>query len=202
MQFVNEALESQDESQEMITAIDEDGRLYPIEKMDAHVKNVPHLAISVFIFHDGKLLIQQRASHKYHSGNLWANTCCSHPRWQESPDICASRRITEELGFSANIKFFGKIDYAADVGRSLFENESAYCYVGTMPDNTSINNFNKDEVKALRWIGLDRLRDEVKSKPQSYTQWIRIYVLKHFELLSEAAMKHDDGLITTSSRCY
>jgi len=191
MQLVNEALEGQ----EMITAIDEDGSFYPIEKLDAHVKNVPHLAISVFIFHDGELLIQQRAPHKYHSGNLWANTCCSHPRWQESPDSCASRRIAEELGFSANINFFGKIDYAADVGGSLFENESAYCYVGTMPKNTSINNFNKDEVRALRWIGLDRLRDEVKSTPQNYTQWIRIYVLKHFDLLYDAAINHKNTVM-------
>jgi len=175
---------------DMITAIDEDGSFYPIEKMDAHVQNVPHLAVSVFLFRDGKLLLQQRASHKYHSGDLWANTCCSHPRWQESPDTCASRRIGEELGFSAEITLFGKIDYAADVGHSLFENESAFCYVGAISANTPIDNFNTDEVKALRWIDLDCLRKEVTLKPQSYTEWIRIYVLKHFELLNEAALNH------------
>jgi len=179
-------------NQEMITAIDKDGGLYPIEKMDAHVKNVPHQAISVFLFQRGKLLLQQRASHKYHSGGLWANTCCSHPRWQESPDICATRRISEELGFSAEVTFFGKIDYAADVGGELFENESAFCYVGTMPDKTSVENFNKEEVKAVRWIDLETLRKEVTQNPQSYTQWIRIYVLKHFDLLHQAALNQSN----------
>lgn len=190
MPIVSESVEGQ----EMITAINEDGSLYPIEKLDAHVRNVPHQAISVFLFHEGKLLLQQRASHKYHSGNLWANTCCSHPRWQESPDSCAERRIAEELGFSAKIKFIGTIDYAADVGNSLYENESAFCYVGTFPDNTAIDEFNQDEVQAVRWIDLDSLRMEVTSKPQRYTQWIRIYVLKHFELLNAAAMEHSKNV--------
>ena len=42
--------------------------------------------------------MQQRADGKYHSGGLWANTCCSHPRWNESLDDCAHRRQFEELG--------------------------------------------------------------------------------------------------------
>jgi len=176
--------------EEMITAIDENGGLYPIGKMHAHVENVPHLAISVFLFHRGKLLLQQRATQKYHSGGLWANTCCSHPRWQESPDSCAKRRISEELGFAAPVQFFGKINYAADVGGDLFENESAFCYVGTMPDNTRLDNFDEKEVKAVRWIGLDRLKSEISKNPEKYTQWIRIYVLKHFELLHQAALNH------------
>ncbi len=179
----------------MITAIDKHGGLYPIDKMDAHVKNTPHLAVSIFLFHRGKLLLQQRASHKYHSGDLWANTCCSHPRWQESPDNCATRRVFEELGFSAEVKFFGKIKYAADVGQELFENESVFCYVGRLPDKTSVENFNKNEVRAVSWIDLESLRKEVMDKPQRYTKWIRIYVLKHFDLLQQAACQIGEPML-------
>ena len=39
---------------ELITGIGDDKarKLYPIEKLDAHVRNVPHVAISIFVFHD------------------------------------------------------------------------------------------------------------------------------------------------------
>ena len=32
------------------------------------------------------MLIQRRALGKYHTPGLWANTCCTHPRWGEA--IC------------------------------------------------------------------------------------------------------------------
>ncbi|MDB4787472.1 NUDIX domain-containing protein, partial [Flavobacteriales bacterium] len=52
-----------------------------MEKMEAHREGRLHRAFSVFILNSrGELLLQQRAHHKYHSGGLWTNTCCSHPR--------------------------------------------------------------------------------------------------------------------------
>ena len=85
-------------SHELITAIADDGSYYPVEKLEAHIRNIRHLAVSVFIFNSGRLLLQKRAAGKHHSGLLWANTCCSHPRWQESPEECARREIEEETG--------------------------------------------------------------------------------------------------------
>ena len=55
-----------------------------MEKMEAHEKGLLHRAFSIFIFNtNNELLLQQRAFSKYHSGGLWTNTCCSHPRKQE-----------------------------------------------------------------------------------------------------------------------
>jgi isopentenyl-diphosphate delta-isomerase type 1 len=54
------------------------------EKIKAHREGKLHRAFSIFIFNKkGELLIQKRTKSKYHSGRLWSNTCCSHPRPKE-----------------------------------------------------------------------------------------------------------------------
>ena len=58
----------------MIPGIGEDDALYPVEKIEAHVKGLHHLALSVFVFSGDALLIQRRAHGKYHCGGQWANT--------------------------------------------------------------------------------------------------------------------------------
>ena len=67
---------------ENVILVDENDReIGLMEKMEAHQKGLLHRAFSVFIFNEeGELLLQQRAFDKYHSGGLWTNTCCSHPR--------------------------------------------------------------------------------------------------------------------------
>jgi len=46
---------------------------FPIGKLDAHLENIPHMAISIFVFYRHKLLLQKRAATKYHSGGLWVD---------------------------------------------------------------------------------------------------------------------------------
>ncbi|WP_425494016.1 NUDIX domain-containing protein [Hoeflea alexandrii] len=82
----------------IIPAIAGDGSLYPVEKLKAHVDGLFHLAISIFVFDGEHLLIQKRASSKYHCGGLWANTCCSHPYWDEPIDRCARRAVARRAG--------------------------------------------------------------------------------------------------------
>ena len=53
-----------------------DGILQPVEKLEVHQRGLKHKAVSVFVFCDSQLLLQQRALEKYHSPGLWANTCC------------------------------------------------------------------------------------------------------------------------------
>ena len=174
---------------EVITAIDDNGGLYPIGKMDAHVRNVPHLAVSVFVFNQGRLLLQQRADCKYHSGGLWANTCCSHPRWNESLLDCAVRRVEEEVGCTFSLVPFGTINYEAQVGK-LFENETAHCFVSYVTDDTLPTLFNTDEVQAVRWQELAELRQDIRRDPSAYSPWIRIYIQQHYELI--AGVAHSD----------
>ena len=68
-----------------------------MSKMEAHEKAVLHRAFSVFIFNSkNELMLQQRASHKYHSPDLWTNTCCSHQRHGESNIEAGKRRLFEK----------------------------------------------------------------------------------------------------------
>ena len=76
-----------------------------MEKQEAHIKGLLHRAFSVFIFNDkNELLLQRRALKKYHSGGLWTNTCCSHPRKNETTLNAANRRLIEEMGMRCIIK--------------------------------------------------------------------------------------------------
>lgn len=76
-----------------------------MEKMEAHKKGVLHRAFSVFIFNTrGEMLLQQRALNKYHSGGLWTNACCSHPKPDEDISNAAIRRLKEEMGFTTGLE--------------------------------------------------------------------------------------------------
>ena len=89
-----------------------DGTLQPVEKLEAHKRGLKHKAISVFVFHNDKILLQRRALGKYHTPGLWANTCCTHPNWNEKDTDCANRRVFEELHLTGlELKNRGKIEY-------------------------------------------------------------------------------------------
>jgi isopentenyl-diphosphate delta-isomerase len=163
---------------EIITGLDTSGKPYPIDKIEAHRRNARHLAISVFVFDRDRLLLQQRAEGKYHSGGLWANTCCSHPRWNETPAECAQRRLREEIGFSVPLEEFASIEYAAPVG-ALFENEVVHCFRGRIDDRTHLGAFNPSEVQAIAWRSLEEIASDMARRPQDYAPWFHIYLERH-----------------------
>ena len=123
------------------------GVLKPLEKLEVHKRGLRHKAVSVFLISDNNVLIQKRASMKYHTPGLWANTCCTHPLWSEDPKECAHRRLKEELGIEVpELVYKNKIDYRADVGNGLIENENVDVFVGSIKekDNLKIENFELD----------------------------------------------------------
>lgn len=84
-----------------IILVDEnDNEVGQAEKMEDHIKNLRHRAFSIFIFdwNTKKMLLQKRAYEKYHSGGIWTNACCSHPRINESMEQCLNTRLKEQLG--------------------------------------------------------------------------------------------------------
>lgn len=165
---------------ELIIGIDSesDNKLYPVEKLNAHVHNVPHMAISIFVFHEQHILLQKRADTKYHSGGLWANTVCSHPRWNENVRVCANRRLHEELGWEVPLSEFGRIDYAARVG-NLYENEQVHCFHGRLADAELPSAFNPNEVSATQWLTIPEILDQIAIRPESFTPWFKIYMDQH-----------------------
>lgn len=153
-----------------------DGTLMPVEKLHAHTHGLRHKAVSVFVMNRGRILLQQRAAHKYHTPNLWANTCCTHPNWGEDSAICAIRRLDEELGIRGlHCTYKAQLEYRADVGGGMIEHEVVDVYLATAPD-TLIIMPNPDEVQAVRWLSPADLKQDIAANPDAYTPWLRIYM--------------------------
>ena len=92
--------------EEQVILVDKnDNQIGLMPKMEAHEKALLHRAFSVFTFNEkGQLLLQQRASDKYHSPLLWTNTCCSHQRNGETSLEAGKRRLQEEMGFTCDLE--------------------------------------------------------------------------------------------------
>ena len=156
-----------------------DGRLQPVGKLEVHVKGLRHKAVSVFVLEGRRVLVQQRALAKYHTPGLWANTCCTHPRWDEDPAACAVRRLREELGIEGLFPAFAdRVEYRADVGGGLVEHELVDIFVAEAPPGLRVAPA-PDEVMAVRWVDLYDLSAEVLRNPERFTPWLRIYLTEH-----------------------
>jgi isopentenyl-diphosphate delta-isomerase len=140
------------------------------EKMEAHLGGGRlHRAFSVFLLDaHGRLLLQQRAKGKYHSGGLWSNTCCGHPSPGESPHDAAIRRLREELGIRPKaLCAVGTVRYhVADPVSGLAEQEWNHLFVGRfdgIPDPAPA------EVAGYRSVFLGELLEMQKAEP--FTPW-------------------------------
>jgi isopentenyl-diphosphate delta-isomerase len=161
------------------------GTLTQVEKLEVHQRGLRHKAVSVFVMRGREVLLQRRALGKYHTPGLWANTCCTHPRWGESDLACAARRLHEELGISGlALQRSGGIEYRADVGGGLIEHEVVEVFSAQAPAHL-VPQPDPDEVMQTRWITLEALEDEVQATPEKFTPWLRIYLA---EGMAEAAV--------------
>ena len=144
-----------------------------MEKMAAHQEGALHRAFSVFVFNsDGELLLQRRALHKYHSGGLWTNTCCSHPRPGEDLDAAVHRRLVEEMGFDCEANHAFSFLYHQEVGE-LIEHELDHVFVGRFD---GIPQINPEEVAAFKWVKMEDLLADMKAHPDQYTVWFRLCI--------------------------
>ncbi len=155
------------------------GTLTPVEKLEVHQRGLRHKAVSVFVLSRGKVLIQQRAMTKYHTPGLWANTCCTHPDWDEDPADCAVRRLREELGITGLYPAYrDQVEYRAEVGGGLTEHELVDIFVAMAPETLKVD-LNPAEVMAVKWVDLYDLAAQVARRPFEFTPWLRIYLAEH-----------------------
>lgn len=145
------------------------------EKLETHVKEQLHRAFSVFIVHEGKMFLQRRALDKYHSGGLWANACCSHPRKGETLEVAVQRRMEEELGIVRGSctpkEVLAFTYYSRYDGLSEYEYDHVFLcdYAGKMtPDPL--------EMMDYRWVDLKELEQEVVNEPQKFSAWFIIAI--------------------------
>ncbi|MBD2178252.1 isopentenyl-diphosphate Delta-isomerase [Pseudanabaena sp. FACHB-1998] len=165
-------LASLDLLEEKIILVDASDRQIGIaEKLQAHREGLLHRAFSIFVLNSQRqLLLQRRAKHKYHSGGLWTNTCCSHPRDEETTLAAAHRRLLEEMGFDCELQELFSFIYRAELDNGLTEYEFDHVFVGYSDRQPTLN---PEEADAWKWIDLDSLQADIKQHPESYTYWLR-----------------------------
>lgn len=158
---------------EYVILVDEnDNKLGLMEKMEAHEKAQLHRAFSVFVYNDKKeIMLQQRAIEKYHSGGLWTNTCCSHPRDGELTIDAAHRRLVEEMGFDCEVEEVFDFVYRAELDKGLTEFELDHVFIGEY--NGTVE-FNLHEVMEYKWVTYDDLTHDMNKFPEKYTEWFKI----------------------------
>jgi isopentenyl-diphosphate delta-isomerase len=164
---------ARDYMNENVILVDErDNPIGVAEKLEAHRTGKLHRAISVFIFNtNGEMLLQKRAKSKYHSGGLWTNTCCSHPRPNESNEVAAHRRLQEEMGFDCPLSEIHAFVYRVDFENGLTEHEYDHVFIGTFDGSPHPES---QEAEDWKWISPATLKKDVAEYPDNYTYWFRL----------------------------
>ena len=136
-------------------------------------RGVLHRAFSLLIFNArGELLLQQRSAAKRLWPLYWSNSCCSHPRGEESLESATQRRLYEELGVRCPLQFLFKFQYQAQFDATGAENELCSVYVGKTSQPIRANS---DEIHDWRWISLDALQREMAAdQGRTFTPWFKL----------------------------
>lgn len=173
-----------DKIEEVILVNANDQEIGTREKLQAHLAGELHRAFSIFLFNDqDELLLQKRASSKYHSGGLWTNTCCSHPRPGEELSAAVNRRLQEEMGIACEMTPAFQFIYRAELDKNLIEHEYDHVYVGTFNGVPDINN---NEVEDWKYIDFASLEKDMYEHPEHYTEWFKIAIT----IFKEKSIKH------------
>ena len=185
--------------EDQIILVDEQDReTGRVGKLEAHEKGLLHRAFSIFIFRkilvdepDGtrtfhiQLLIQQRAEGKYHSGGLWANSCCSHPRDGEELLEAAARRLPEETGYTVSdlegeeadvasaLEEKGAFVYTAEFDNGLTEHEFDHVLIGWLRKDLLDKEPqpNPEEASRMEFVDVADVMQDVLKNPGKYAAW-------------------------------
>jgi isopentenyl-diphosphate delta-isomerase len=160
----------------LVTLVDSNGNVTGYaEKIEAHLRGDLHLAFSLMIIRKQgagvEYLLQRRANHKYHSGGLWANTCCSHPLPHEDINDAAKRRVKEELGISGplSLSTIGQICYKHLLDNNMIEHEFDNIVITEVDDIKWQQN--PDEVMDVRWWKEQEIVRHLRTKPTVFAAW-------------------------------
>lgn len=171
-----------DAEEEVILVDAEDRMLGVAPKLAAHREARLHRAFSVMIHGPGgRLLMQKRHINKYHSGGLWTNACCGHPRPGESVAAAARRRLAEEMGIACALVPLTVTAYRAELDAGMTEHEVVHVFAGihagaVRPD--------PHEADGYDWLLAEELRSDLARAPRRYTAWFRHYAEAFWPLLT------------------
>lgn len=155
-----------------IALVNKDDEIIGFEdKLEVHKLGLLHRAFSILVFNDkDEILLQKRASTKYHSPGLWTNTCCSHLIENQDFETYIHNRLQDEMGFDCKLEFQFKFTYKKNFDNGLTEYETDHIYKGIWE---GVPKPNPDEVDEYKWISMEDLRQDIIKNPDSYTYWFK-----------------------------
>ncbi len=156
----------------ILILVDEHNNITGYEKkLKVHQDGLLHRAFSIFVVNEeGQLMLQKRAIEKYHSGGLWANTCCSHPLKGENKEETIHERLVEEMGFDCGLEELFKFTYRAELDNDLVEYELDQVYIGHYEMDPVPN---PAEVCDWKWIDIEFLKEDLENSPDKYVYWLK-----------------------------
>lgn len=162
-----------DESEDLILVDRDDNEVGTLSKGRCHDGDgILHRAFSAFVFDTGgRLLLQRRAPDKRLWPGYWSNSCCSHPRAGEIMDEAVHRRLAQELGIAADLRFVYKFRYQARYEDAGSEHELCWVYAGVTGEAVRAN---ETEVAEWRYVDPAELSRELRANPDEYTPWFRM----------------------------
>jgi isopentenyl-diphosphate Delta-isomerase len=164
--------------EEQLILVDESNRATGTAgKTAVHRAGLLHRAFSIFVVDDrGRLVLQQRNFKKYHSGGLWANSCCGHPRPGERTITAAHRRLNEELGVTCALSFGFFARYRTGLDNGMHENELVYVYFGRLASEPKPD---PAEVADVAYLPCEEIKRRIKRDPNSFAFWFKHYFRDH-----------------------
>lgn len=153
----------------------------PIDAVDAHdhpVGTVPRgdalevganfRTVHVFVFHDGRLLLQRLAPTRERHPQRWGSSVAAYLHAGESYEQAAHRRLWEELGLRGSVR---------RVGKTRMEDERSLKFVElyTLDDGPAWIR-EPDHIAELRYWALDDVDRIVAQAPECFTPtFLHIY---------------------------
>ena len=197
-----------------VVLVDDAGR--PVGRADRyavhHAETPLHLAFSTYLFNArGEVLLTRRALTKKTWPGVWTNSCCGHPKPDESLEDAARRRIREELGLTVGplVPLLPDFRYRATDASGIVENEICPVFAAFVTDDAPVPD--PAEVAEWTWVPWDNLTAAMAATPHVYSPWSALQVPQiraaHPQLAgpagdpaadADAAVRDVDALLTTA----
>ncbi|MGW0806194.1 isopentenyl-diphosphate Delta-isomerase [Nonomuraea sp. NPDC002799] len=161
--------------EEHVVLVDRDGHaLGTAPKTSVHGHETPlHLAFSSYVFdQQGRVLLTRRADHKVTWPGVWTNSCCGHPLPGEAVDRAIMRRLSYELGLTAEHAdlMLPTFAYRAVMANGIVEHELCPVY-RVVADAAAVPN--PEEVGETLWMPWKELTEGVRNGLLAISPWCR-----------------------------
>lgn len=186
-------MKPQEANESLILVTVDDKEIGTLGKEAVHREGLLHRAFSVFLYDGERMLLQKRAEGKYHSGGLWTNACCSHPRAGEELEEAVHRRLMLECGLDTEVRELFSFTYRTKFADDLCEYEYDHVFLGTYDSKLPVR-LDPEEASDYRWVALSDLKQELLLKPDTFTSWFLIAVSKVLPVIEqENALKYQEA---------